>query len=171
MQISIGARALSTTPQRWGKTQRRAEAAREKVRAAALQPIHQKIQSSNSPEVRELRQLEQEWEEVDGESDDVVENVFDELIEDEIQPSYPPYEMPPDSRRRKRETFMNMGEEEPWETEELMEDDDDDITSIGHGELERHREMRHYARLIAWEMPMLSSTSIESCFGQCGSWA
>ena len=35
----------------------------------------------------------------------------------------------------------------------------DDITSLAHGELEQHREKREYARIAAWEMPMLSSTS------------
>lgn len=34
----------------------------------------------------------------------------------------------------------------------------DDITSHGHGELQRHRELREYARLIAWELPLLSRT-------------
>jgi len=51
---------------------------------------------------------------------------------------------------------MNMGEAEPWEDEHTMEDDDDDINSLAHGELEQHRELRHYARLVAWEMPLLS---------------
>lgn len=42
--------------------------------------------------------------------------------------------------------------------EDLGPDEDyygDDITSHGHGELEQHRELRHYARLIAWELPLL----------------
>lgn len=38
----------------------------------------------------------------------------------------------------------------------------DDISSLGHGELEQHREKRHYARIAAWEMPMLSSMFRES---------
>lgn len=32
----------------------------------------------------------------------------------------------------------------------------DDLTSHGHGELEQHRELRDYARLIAWELPLLN---------------
>ncbi|KAL2071582.1 hypothetical protein VTL71DRAFT_12817 [Oculimacula yallundae] len=68
-----------------------------------------------------------------------------------------PYELV-DTRGRKKmkDTFMNMGEAEPWEDEYTMEDEDDDLNSLAHGELEQHREMRHYARLIAWEMPLLS---------------
>ncbi|OCL07135.1 hypothetical protein AOQ84DRAFT_295677 [Glonium stellatum] len=49
--------------------------------------------------------------------------------------------------------FFGEGEEE------LGPDDDyygDDITALGHGELEQHRELREYARLAAWELPLLS---------------
>lgn len=34
---------------------------------------------------------------------------------------------------------------------------DDEITSMAHAEMELHREMREYARIAAWDMPMLSS--------------
>lgn len=47
--------------------------------------------------------------------------------------------------------------------EGLGKDEDyygDDLTSLGHGELEQHRELREYARLIAWELPLLGRTSI-----------
>jgi len=64
---------------------------------------------------------------------------------------------PPIQRKRLKQTFMNMGEDEPWEEEGMLADDLDDITSLAHGELEQHREMRHYARLAAWDMPLLSS--------------
>jgi len=33
----------------------------------------------------------------------------------------------------------------------------DDITSLGHGELEQHREIREFMRFAAWEIPLLSS--------------
>ena len=46
------------------------------------------------------------------------------------------------------------------EGEESMGPDEDyygdDLTSLGHSELEKHRELREYARLIAWEMPLLN---------------
>lgn len=46
------------------------------------------------------------------------------------------------------------------EGEESMGPDEDyygdDITSHGHGELQSHRYLREYARLIAWELPLLS---------------
>jgi len=65
----------------------------------------------------------------------------------------------PPQRKKLKQTFMNMGEAEPWEDEEanMLQDDWDDMPTLAHGELEQHREMRHYARLAAWEMPLLSS--------------
>ncbi|KAK4940613.1 hypothetical protein LTR28_009088, partial [Elasticomyces elasticus] len=52
--------------------------------------------------------------------------------------------------------FFAMGEE----NEDVGPDDeveDDDISTKAHGELEQHREMREYARLGAWEMPLLAN--------------
>ncbi|POS85303.1 hypothetical protein EPUL_003001 [Erysiphe pulchra] len=61
----------------------------------------------------------------------------------------------PEKPKKLKQTFLNMGESEPWEQENMLPDDEDDLTSLGHGELELHRELRHYARLAAWEMPLL----------------
>lgn len=43
--------------------------------------------------------------------------------------------------------------------DQLMEKDweFDDISSAAHAELERHREARQYARIAAYEMPLLAS--------------
>ena len=50
-------------------------------------------------------------------------------------------------------------EEDPeTNTEEHDEFDEDDITSMAHGKLDEVRTFRHYARLAAWEMPLLAST-------------
>ncbi|KAK1762407.1 37S ribosomal protein S24, mitochondrial [Phialemonium atrogriseum] len=62
-------------------------------------------------------------------------------------------------RKAKRSSFW--GEEETDSdliTDELGEDDfeEDDILSMGHGKLEEHRELREYARIAIWEMPLLS---------------
>ena len=56
--------------------------------------------------------------------------------------------------------FFAMGELEEQDSGEDEEFESDDITSLGHGELEQHREMRHYARIAAWEMPLLSSAPL-----------
>ncbi|KAI9861547.1 MAG: 37S ribosomal protein S24, mitochondrial [Trichoglossum hirsutum] len=52
--------------------------------------------------------------------------------------------------------FMAMGEEDEEGTGPDDEFKEDDISSLAHAELEQHREMREYARLAAWEMPLLS---------------
>lgn len=56
--------------------------------------------------------------------------------------------------------LMAMGEKDEQDEGEDEEFQGDDITSHGHGELEQHREMREYARIAAWEMPMLSSAFV-----------
>lgn len=53
--------------------------------------------------------------------------------------------------------LFSMGEEDPVVTGEDEEFEGDDITSLAHGDLEQHRELREYARIAAWEMPLLSS--------------
>ncbi|KAF2768544.1 hypothetical protein EJ03DRAFT_246119, partial [Teratosphaeria nubilosa] len=35
--------------------------------------------------------------------------------------------------------------------------EDDDISSLGHAELDQHRELREMVRLAAWEMPQLAA--------------
>jgi hypothetical protein len=56
-----------------------------------------------------------------------------------------------------RPGLMAMGEDDVQGTGEDDDFERDDITSLAHGELEQHREMREYARIAAWEMPLLSS--------------
>lgn len=56
--------------------------------------------------------------------------------------------------------LFSMGEEDPVATGEDEEFEGDDITSLAHGDLEQHRELREYARIAAWEMPLLSSPSL-----------
>ena len=73
-------------------------------------------------------------------------------------------ELPPGDTaiRRTKPGFFASGEIDVQDTGEDEEFEGDDITSLGHGELEQHREMRHYARIAAWEMPLLSSTLCSS---------
>lgn len=63
-------------------------------------------------------------------------------------------------RKAKKETFWGDEEEDPdYMTEAADEEDfsEDDIMSMAHGKLEEHREYREYARIAAWQMPLLSS--------------
>ncbi|MCJ1273941.1 37S ribosomal protein S24, mitochondrial [Puttea exsequens] len=71
----------------------------------------------------------------------------------ETEAAVPHYDL--DMPKIKPGGFWSMGEED----EQIAGDEEfehDDITSHGHGELEQHREMRSYARIMAWEMPLLS---------------
>ncbi|KAK2768636.1 28S ribosomal protein S35, mitochondrial [Arachnomyces sp. PD_36] len=43
-----------------------------------------------------------------------------------------------------------------WVEDNDDEFKDDDIASIAHAELDQHREIREYARIAAWDMPLLS---------------
>ena len=58
---------------------------------------------------------------------------------------------------RPKPGFLSMGELDEFEQAEDPVWENDDITSLAHGELEQHRELRDYARIAAWEMPLLSS--------------
>lgn len=81
---------------------------------------------------------------------------FQEIVDSEIEYGPPG---PDVSKRKKKmkDTFLNYGEKEPYEDGDFEEDTHDDLPTLAHGELEQHREWRHYARLAAWEMPLLSS--------------
>ncbi|KAL1953406.1 hypothetical protein VTO42DRAFT_2845 [Malbranchea cinnamomea] len=59
--------------------------------------------------------------------------------------------------KRQRLGFWAMSEEDDMAMVEDEEFQDDSITSMAHAELEEHRELRHYARIIAWDMPSLSN--------------
>ncbi|KAI1473491.1 hypothetical protein K445DRAFT_316801 [Daldinia sp. EC12] len=58
-----------------------------------------------------------------------------------------------------RKSFWHDEEEDTdLITDERNEDEfeEDDIMSLAHGKLEEYREQREYARIAAWEMPLLS---------------
>lgn len=83
-----------------------------------------------------------------------------EFIEGTKEAGFPiPQETPTIRQKKLKNTFLNMGDPEPFEDEDFEVESDtfEDMSTLAHGELEHHREMRHYARLAAWEMPLLSS--------------
>ena len=73
-------------------------------------------------------------------------------VNKELQP------IKPRARGRPNRGFFALGEEDELRGEEDEEFHGDDISSLAHGELEQHREIREMARIAAWEMPLLSST-------------
>lgn len=64
---------------------------------------------------------------------------------------------PPQERERRSQDFFNEGEKEYLGPDRPFQEDD--ISSMGHADLEQKREIREYARNAAWEMPLLSSMS------------
>lgn len=58
-----------------------------------------------------------------------------------------------DDKRKSALGFWSEGEEDMGPDEDYY---GDDLTSHGHGLLEQHRELRDYARLTAWELPLLN---------------
>jgi len=70
-----------------------------------------------------------------------------------------PAEEPDDPPERIKGGLMSMGEVDEYESGEDELFEGDDMSSIAHGELEQHRQLREYARIAAWEMPLLSSES------------
>jgi len=114
--------------------------------------IREKLATVDSSKTKKLQELEDDFERQEIEDDLLMEETSDEIRSRIARME------PPDNRRPKRlkNTFLNENDPDPWEDDDNTLDDHDDISTLGHGELERHREMRHYARLAAWEMPLLS---------------
>lgn len=70
-------------------------------------------------------------------------------------------------KKMKKETFWGEDEEDPDMLVEDIDDEepaDDDIMSMAHGKLEEFREYREYARVAAWQMPLLASQLPPNCF-------
>lgn len=63
------------------------------------------------------------------------------------------FELPEVDMKKAAQGFWAEGEPSMGPDEDYF---GDDITSDGHKELQKHRELREYARLIAWELPLLS---------------
>lgn len=138
-------RALSTTRRRWDKSVS-PNAAKQNERAAAEASL-QKLTETNES-IAKLYNSVSVPEQIT--SKDLTEGEFLSL-------GHAAPIMEKQKKKKPKDTFLNLGDPDPWEEDGQLEDDHDDITSLGHGELEKHREMRHYARLAAWEMPLLAS--------------
>lgn len=105
----------------------------------------------------ERRKMERVASELSDAFDNKTSRISRELTEyvnqmaDEVNEEFPE---PPQERERRMDGFFNMGEKEDIGPDE--EFGEDDVSSIAHGELEQQREMREYARLAGWEMPLLA---------------
>jgi len=93
---------------------------------------------------------------------------IEEEFEEALRHAGKSYDAPGSKKPKKlKQTFLNMGDPQPFEQDDPNEDDDD-IQTLGHVELEQVREIRHYNRLAAWEMPMLSSECLYMGDKFCG---
>lgn len=107
-------------------------------RSAFDQENHDKVARWNDPVQRAamFRELDQSVQQIDREADLRFEEV------------------------KTRQTGF-WAQDEPDEFGHVEDGDeeinDDEMTSMAHAEVELHREMREYARITAWDMPMLSS--------------
>lgn len=70
------------------------------------------------------------------------------------------FEIPQYDKNLVTKGFWAEGEPEMGPDEDYYADD---VTSHGHGELRAHRDLREYARLIAWELPLLSRAFALTC--------
>ena len=99
--------------------------------------------------------VEDEVADDEGDGADFEPAQFDGDEESEIMPRLPQRKQLQQKRDKRLASFWEMGQ-----GQEIGPDDaivESDISSQGHAELARHREMREMVRKAAWEMPLLSS--------------
>jgi small subunit ribosomal protein S35 len=93
--------------------------------------------------------------EAEREYSDAVDEI-DRQIEKEVEPlDFSDYQIPFKEigywAHGEEDEFAQVEEDAPW--------DDSAISSVAHSELEVHREIREYTRVIAWDMPLLNRTT------------
>ena len=118
------------------------------------QELHREFLKSLSPE--EQQEYERELEKDESEISATIDRAF--LVAEKEVPQ-PEIKLPP-----VKTVFWSLWEEEE-DKQDIGEGGEyqcDDITTLAHGELDEHREIREYARIAAWEMPLLSSKSLSS---------
>lgn len=156
----IPQRALSTTRVRWADESK--DAGRKRQQRAEYEPVELKnldksFTDSATPEG--LRQLD-ELAKTNG------FNTIDEFLTSSLQNREwvtQDRELAEELRRddlgeRPNKSSFWFDENDPENnTEEHDEWNEDDITSMAHSKLDEVRDMRQYARLAVWEMPLLSS--------------
>lgn len=89
-------------------------------------------------------------------AEDLNENVPDDDPEHSMRP--PTHYVRTDRPEKVKVGLVNLGvgRGDPDALEEDQEFEYDDISALAHGDLEQIREHREYARIAAWEMPLLS---------------
>ncbi|KAF5000568.1 hypothetical protein FDECE_11195 [Fusarium decemcellulare] len=158
-QKGLTQRTFSTSTIRWAreKEQHHEEDEEEDFGPIELKKLEAALESAATPEgMKQLDELAKE----NG------YNTVDEYLEHELErrPNWSSedrsllenLQRDDKGERPNKQSFWFDEEDPETNTEELEEFDEDDITSMAHGKLDQVREMRQYARLAVWELPLLS---------------
>ncbi|KAI1332636.1 hypothetical protein F5Y16DRAFT_356092 [Xylariaceae sp. FL0255] len=116
----------------------------------------ERLVSPFTPE--ELERLTREYERDGGASQELATRLFEQT-----QGATYDVMKTPKLNRKQLNSFWNEEEEDPMlQTNETNDDefDEDDIMGMAHGKLQEHREYREYARIAAWQMPLLSKLAV-----------
>ncbi|KAI1107061.1 mitochondrial ribosomal protein [Jackrogersella minutella] len=145
-RIYVARRPFSSTPMRWRAAAKKHDAEEleedeeggdDDIDSAEIERTF-RAALNNSDDVEALTRVQ---EQVYGSVSSVISNT---------------QKMPP---RPIMKSFWNEEEEDPDLMNKDKEDDEfdeDDILDMAHGKFEEYREHREYARIAAWEMPLLS---------------
>ncbi|CAM1500908.1 Fc.00g100700.m01.CDS01 [Cosmosporella sp. VM-42] len=159
-QCAVAQRAFSTSTIRWAREndpKAEEEEEEEDLGPIELKKLDAAFQADITPEgLKQLDELAKEngYNTIDQYLEATLEttpgwasedrSLADELMRDDK------------GARPNKQSFWFDDEDPDTNTEELEEFDEDDITSMAHGKLDEIREMRNYARLAVWEMPLLA---------------
>ena len=91
------------------------------------------------------------------ESEEAMSALVDQ-VHHEVEAETEPLDFPVVGFSKRDEGYWAMDEDDEFgQVEDVDEEDESDITSTAHNELDLHREVREYTRVIAWDMPLLQS--------------
>ncbi|KAI0472600.1 hypothetical protein GGR56DRAFT_651100 [Xylariaceae sp. FL0804] len=149
-RTAVARRTFSTTPMRWRPARRDDDELEEEEDDDEVD-VEGAAPEASPEQIAEMRQLvrdekfqekAREWEHMVEELDQVRKNMF----------AIPPVSVIKNS-------FYSADEPDPEYIGDEANDpqlEEEDITSMAHGKLEEFREYREYARIAAWQMPLLS---------------
>ncbi|WDK20686.1 hypothetical protein CGRA01v4_11973 [Colletotrichum graminicola] len=149
------------------------EAAEERVTRAPHDTIEDMIQRLKPEELKALESLKK----LDPSAQQMsVEQFLEKEMrqdEEDYKKPYTPQEWKQLTMRpRLNKSSFWYDEDDPTApTDEAADEfDENDMTPMAHGKLDEIREHRHYHRIMAWEMPLLSSklSPFPNCLGKRG---
>ncbi|KAI9882554.1 MAG: hypothetical protein M1823_005701 [Watsoniomyces obsoletus] len=140
-----GTNILKMSPEEFSISLSPSERAKWKTMSPSEREEYQIIQEGMPDAIREGHNDPKTRSELE-KGDSFILKAFEQMQSDDVR--QPPEKFIPG--------LMAMGEEDPEGTGNDDEFKEDDMTSTAHGHLDHIREIREYARITAWEMPLLS---------------